>query len=240
MADKKKNNHIHHRKRMREEFSQNGFKGWQKHRVLEYLMFQAIPVKDTNDMAHELIEKCGGFTNVFYADKNEIMEVDGVGPKTAEYLSMLGEFVRYYNNVIYDKDSFVLDSNTSEQYFRDLFAGHNRECFFIICLDPQSRILNCERVFEGSFESMDVDIAKIMRIAVRCDASHVVLAHNHPSGIAKPSNADIVSTQAVERALLMGGVKLLDHIIVADGKCVSMSNENLLLGKPSTKIIKGK
>ena len=240
MADKKKNNHVKHRKRMKEEFSKSGFKGWQKHRVLEYLLFQTIPVKDTNDMAHNLINKCGGFTNVFYADKKEIMEVDGVGPKTAEYLSMIGEFIRYYNNVIYDKDSFVLDSNTSEQYFRDLFAGHSRESFYIICLDPQSRILNCECVFEGSFESMDVDITKIMRIAVRCEASHVVLAHNHPSGIAKPSNADIVSTQAVERALPMGGVKLLDHIIFADGKCVSMSNEKMLLNTFSGNIIKGK
>ena len=239
MAEKK-NNHLHHRQRMRQEFGKKGFDGWPKHRVLEYLMFQTIPVADTNDMAHDLIRKCGGFINVFYADKKEIMEVDGVGTKTAEYLSMLGEFVKYYNNVIYDKDSFVLDSNTSEQYFRNLFAEHSRECFFIICLDPQGHILNSERIFEGSFESMDVDISRIMRIAVKCNAASVVLAHNHPSGIAKASQADIVSTQAVERALLMGGISLLDHIIFADGKCVSMRNEKLLLGASSGGFTKGK
>ncbi|MGN0106568.1 MAG: RadC family protein [Hominilimicola sp.] len=239
MADKK-NNHLHHRQRMREEFAQTGFKGWPKHKVLEYLMYYTIPVADTNDMAHDLIRKSGGFTNVFHASKEELKDVDGVGEKTAGYLRMLGEFVKYYNNVIYDKDTFVLDSNTSEQYFRDLFAGHSRECFFIICLDPQNHILNSERISEGSFESMDIDVSRIMRIAVKCNAASVVMAHNHPSGIAKASQADIVSTQAVERALLMGGISLLDHIIFADGKCVSMRNEKLLLGALSGGIIKEK
>ncbi len=239
MADND-NIHLHHRKRMREEFSRTGFKGWQKHRVLEYLMFHTIPVADTNKLAHNLINEFGGFENVFSADKNELTEIDGVGPKTAEYLCMLGEFVRYFNEVKYNKESYVLDTETSGEYFRDLFADESRECFYVICLDPQSHILNRRRISEGSFESMDIDVSRIMRIAVKCNAASVVLAHNHPSGIAKASQADIVSTQAVERALLMGGISLLDHIIFADGKCVSMRNEKLLLGASSGGAVKGK
>lgn len=221
----KKNNHAGHRARMRETFKKNGFDGWQMHQVLEYLLFEVIPRADTNDMAHELINNCGGFSNVFHASQKQLKGVDGVGDKTAEYIHMLGEFVKYYNTVKYNRKSFVLDSETCENYMLDLFEGKSRECFFMICLDPQYHILNSEQVFEGSFESMDVDIAKIIRIAIKSEAKYVVFAHNHPSGIALASNADIVSTKAVERALYLSGVTLLDHIIVADGKCLSMRAE---------------
>lgn len=218
----KTNNHKGHRKRMREDFSKTGFDTWQKHKVLEYLLYYTIPVADTNDTAHDLIRKCGSFEKVFKTQKKRLMEVNGVGEKTADYLMMLGEFVKFYNKVRYDTDTFTLNSDNSEGYLLNLFDGKQRECFFMICLDSQNHILHQEMIFEGSFESMEVDISKIIRTAVKNEASYVVFAHNHPSGIAIPSNADIVSTQAIERTLHMSGIKLLDHIIVANGKCTSM------------------
>lgn len=217
-----KNNHRGHRERMREDFAKGGFSSWQKHKVLEYLLYYTIPVADTNNMAHELIKRCGGFSNVFRAEKKTLMEVDGIGEKTAEYLVALGDFVRYYNNVKYDKDVLTLNSENCEEYLLNLFDGKIRECCFMICLDTQNKILEKDMIFEGSFESVDIDMPKIARMAVKAEAPYVVFAHNHPSGIAKPSNADIVSTKLIERTLRMLGVNLLDHIIVAGGKCVSM------------------
>ena len=79
-----------------------------------------------------------------------------------------------------------------------------------------------EMLFEGSFESVELDVAKVLRSAVKSDASQVVFTHNHPSGILKPSNADLVTTQALEHTLFFAGIKMLDHIIVADGKCMSI------------------
>lgn len=223
MADK--NIHKGHRERMRQDFRVDGFKDWHGHKVLEYLLHYVKPRVDTNETAHQLISKCGGFADVFRASKENLTDVVGVGEETAEYIHMLGEFVKYYNGVRFDADRLVLDSESCEGYLLNLFDGKQREYFYMICLDAQNRILYSEIIFEGSFDSMDVDITKIVRIAVKCDASYVVLAHNHPSGIAKASNADIVSTQTVERALQMAGIRLLDHIIVASGKCISMREE---------------
>ena len=218
----KKNNHLGHRKRMREDFSKSGFSNWQPHIVLEYLLFYSIPVADTNNLAHEIIKGCGGFVNVFNTPKERLLKVQGVGEKTADYICMLGEFLQYYNRVKYDTDTLELNSKTCENYMLSLFENESSESLYMICLDAQNHILKKKRVAEGSFESMDIDIPTIMRTAINSEAAYVVLAHNHPSGIAEPSHADIVSTQVLERTLHMGGVKLLDHIIVAGRKCVSM------------------
>ena len=197
------NNHKGHRKRMREDFEKGGFKTWQKHKVLEYLLYNVIPVADTNDIAHNLIKECGGFVNVFHTSKKRLMSIYGVGEK---------------NNT----DVFVLNSETSENYLCNLFDGKSRECCYMICLDPKNRIINQEMLFEGSFESVELDVAKVLRSAVKSEASQVVFTHNHPSGILKPSNADLVTTQALEHTLFFAGIKMLDHIIVADGKCMSI------------------
>lgn len=225
MAEKKRNVHAGHRKRMRADFELDGFKNWHEHKVLEYLLHRVIRRADTNETAHNLIGGCGGFAEVFRASKEKLTDIIGVGEETAEYIHMLGEFVKYYNGVRYDVNRITLDETTCSDYLLNLFDGLERENFYMICLDAQNRIIYKRRIFEGSFDSMDIDITQIVRLAVKCDASFVVLAHNHPSGIAKASNADIVSTQAVERALVMAGIRLLDHIIVADGKCVSIKTE---------------
>lgn len=227
MAEGKKNLHAGHRERMREDFRNGGFKNWHEHKVLEFLLQRVIPRADTNEMAHLLINECGGFAEVFRAPKEKLTDVMGVGGETAFYIQELGEFVRYYNGVRFDINRMTLDGETCADYLLNLFDGLERENFFMICLDAQSRILYKRRIFEGNFESLDVDITQIVRLAVKCDASFVVLAHNHPSGIAKASNADIVSTKAIERALTLAGIRLLDHIVVANGKCVSIKNEYL-------------
>ena len=220
-----KNLHAGHRKRMREEFEENGFRNWHSHNVLEYILFRVIPRFDTNETAHRLIDECGGFADVFRASREKLTEIHGVGDETAAYIQMLGEFVRYYNSVRYDAGRLELGSENCEEYLLNLFDGKEREYFYMICLDSKNRILYKKLINEGGMDSMDIDITRIVRIAVKCDASYVVLAHNHPSGIAAASNADIISTQTIERALKMAGINLLDHIIVAGGKCVSMRED---------------
>lgn len=216
------NSHKGHRKRMREDFYKQGFENWHKHKVLEYLLYYTIPVADTNELAHKLIKGCGGFTNIFSATKQQLLEINGVGEKTADYLVMLGEFMNYYNSVKYDVDALVLDREIAKKHIINLFSKAKRECLYVICLDPKSRILKEKCILQGSFDSMDVDVHKIMQTVIKSDASHVVLAHNHPSGELNPSRADIVTTEALERLLYTSGVKLLDHIIVGDGECASM------------------
>ncbi len=225
---KKENVHKGHRKRMREDFEVVSFDIWHEHEVLEYVLQKAIPRVDTNKTAHELINECGGFANVFRASKKQLTNVYGVGEKAAEYLHMLGEFVHYYNRRRFDLNRAVLDSETCQEYMLDMFDGKEREHFYVICLDSNNRVISKAEKSEGGFDSVDIDVPKIVRFAVMNDAPKIVLAHNHPSGILKASNADIVSTQTISRVLLMCGITLVDHIIVAGGKCMSMRSEGLL------------
>ncbi len=223
------NIHERHRERLRAEFANGGFKDWHEHKTLEYILQYSRPRVDTNEIAHNLINACGGFAEVFKASDEVLMSVDGVGSKTVEYIHMLGEFVRYYNGVRFEANRLELNSESCCEYLLNLFDGKSREYFYMICLDSRSRILYCGALFEGGFDNMDVDTSKIVRTAVLYDAAYVVFAHNHPSGIAKPSNNDIITTHVIERALKYVNVEVRDHIIIALGKCSSMFNEGLLL-----------
>lgn len=231
------NDNVHkgHRARMKDKFGKSDFKGWEPHQVLEYILHLCIPRVDTNETAHNLINQFGGFANVFKVSKEQLCKVEGVGKVTADFIYTLGHFVRYYNEVRFKMKRFVLDSESCEQYMINLFDGLEREHFFIICLNARNEVIFQEDIFEGSFDSIDIDLPRILRIAVKNDASYVVMAHNHPSGIAIASDADIVSTSTIMKALNMCNIKLLDHIIVADGKCVSVRNEMLERGLIYTK-----
>jgi len=225
---KKKNLHAGHRKRMREEYEAKGFEDKPEHIVLEYMLNLALPRVNTNDIAHELINKCGGFANVFRASKKQLTDVYGVGDKVAEYLQMLGEFVHYYNGKRFEINRKTLDSSNCEQYLLDIFDGKSREHFYVICLDSNNRVISKADMSQGTFDRIDINVQEIVRYALTCDAAYVVLAHNHPSGILEASNADVVSTQSIQRILQICDIKLYDHIIVANGKCKSMRNAGLL------------
>ena len=232
MADE--NVHAGHRERMRKKFNRNGFKGWEAHEVLEYILYYSIPRGNTNPTAHRVIKKCGGFTKVFNAPDEILLDVEDLGKKSVSLLRMLGEFVKYYNDARFVKSGRELNSDTCEPYLLNLFHGKNYECLYMICLDARSRIIYEEMLSDGGVDSIEANITKIVRTAVRSEAPYVVLAHNHPSEVAKASQADIISTNTIERALRLSGAELIDHIIVAGGKCHSMLNAGELLRSKET------
>lgn len=214
--------HKNHRKRLRREFENAGLMRWQEHVVLEFLLFYAIPRRNTNDIAHSLIERCGGFLNVFSASKEQLMSVKGVGESAADYITALGELIKYINCKKFSDDVFVLNSDRCEKYLINLFDGEKEERFYMICLDTRNRIIYQDVLFEGGFESIELDSVKVARKAVACGAACVVFAHNHPSGVARPSYADIEATRVLEAKLKVVGIGVIDHMIVAGGKCASM------------------
>ena len=115
-------------------------------------------------------------------------------------------------------------------YFRALFAAQAREVFYQACLDGKGKLLNLYRISEGDVSSVTLNIRTIAENAIRANAVQVVLAHNHPSGIALPSEDDIATTEQAQKALGTIGVRLADHIIVADGDFVSMADSGYLEG----------
>lgn len=216
------NIHAGHRDRMRKRFKENGFSGWEEHEVIEYMLYRIHRRANTNPIAHELIKKCGGFSQVWSASELVLKKTDFVGDKCAEYLFELGEFVNYCNKKHNVKDRMSLNFKNTEQYLEALFKGKTIEYFYMICLNSKMEVLDEKILFKGSFESTEINMNEIIRYAVEINAASVVLAHNHPSGILIASDADISATKIIAAALRMIKVKVAEHFIVTDDGCIGI------------------
>lgn len=228
MSTEKKNVHVGHRKRMKKEFLARGLEGWPDHRVLEMLLFYAIPQGDVNPLAHALIDKFGSLSGVFHATYDQLLAVKGVGENTAALILLIPALGGRYLQARADLKGVY---NTTWQ-FKDLlepeFFGARNERVYLVCLDGKLKLLAVRKIGEGIADSVSITTRKVMETALACNASVVVLAHNHVSGIATPSGEDIVTTQQLARSLRQVGILLYDHFVVADGDMVSMRESGYL------------
>lgn len=216
--------HTGHRQRVKERFLTEGLDHFSDIQVLELLLFYAIPQKDTNPIAHALLNKFGSLPQVLEAPVEELEKVPGVGRSAAILLSLATAVGRYYM-VERGKESLELKTiDACCDYLQNFFIGRRRELVYLLCLDAKRRVLACREVGEGSVNSANVPIRRIVEMALAANATTVILAHNHPSGIALPSAEDIATTRRLAAALATVEIILADHIIVADGDYVSLAS----------------
>ncbi len=220
--------HDGHRARRKRLFRENGLDAFADHEVLELLLFYAIPRADVNPVAHRLIDRFGSLDAVFSAPPEELEAVEGVGENAATLLSlMLPAARRAY--MTSQKGGVALGSTERlGHYFCKLFFGIRQEAFYEVCLDAKGKLLHCYKVADGSVDAVTLNVRCIVENALRCHASAVALAHNHPSGVALPSPDDNATTLMVYDALRTVGIELVDHIIVADDDFVSLRENGLL------------
>ncbi len=211
----KKYEHAGHRQRLRDKLLQDGFENRSEDIILEYMLFYAIPRADTHDLANRLLTECGTLKGVLSAPTKVLKDIDGMGDSSAAFIKSLNEFVHYYNNIRTNGKVYLTPALT-ETYFSELFKTHRRECLYMVCIDARRAVISKDLISEGAFDSSELDIGRIVRIAVRNDAAGVVLAHNHPGGSLEPSGADIIATQMAKNALRLVGVALEEHVIVTD------------------------
>ncbi|MDD4850768.1 MAG: JAB domain-containing protein [Gemmiger sp.] len=214
--------HANHRDRMRERVRTAGLESLAEHEALEYLLFYAIPRQDTNPIAHRLIEHFGNFCNVLEADEEELAKVEGVGPAAARMLHAMLGFSRYYALKKRAKRPSLQKTPAAIQYVEPLFLGLNMEVMYLIALDEKFVPLRDIKITEGIPNRVQADLSRMARAAVAAGCTCAILAHNHPHGLAVPSQIDFATTVTVARTLGLLGIDLLDHIIVADGDSVSM------------------
>lgn len=220
--------HEGHRRRLKERFLKEGLDSFEKHQVLELLLFFSIPRKDTNEIAHELLNKYGSLSGVFEADPKDLANTPGIGESSALLLALIPDLSRrYFNDKWRDKPE--LNSSTKAgQYAVTLFSGRPYEVFYIICLDAQNRVNYAQVVHEGTINEAPVYPRLIVEAALRHKANSVILAHNHPGGSLNPSRADIEATNRIKTALEAISISVVDHIIVCGGKYVSFAERGLL------------
>ena len=220
--------HDGHRQRNKEQFRMHGLDAFADHEVLELLLYYAIPRRDTNPVAHRLMERFGSLDGVFSATVEELEEVEGMGKNAATLLALWMPLYRRVRTKPTAKEVILNSTEQAGRYFMDLFFGMRREELYEACLDAKGKLLACCRIAEGSVDAVNINTRRLVENALKCGASAVILAHNHPSGIALPSPDDNTTTLALWDALRAVGIPLIDHIIVADEDYVSLRDNGLL------------
>lgn len=215
--------HNGHRERMRRRFLEGGLSGFADHEILELLLFYAIPQGDVNPLAHALMDRFGSLSGVLSAPIELLTQVKGVGERTAVLLHLVPLAAQKARLAEMKKELILNTRENVGAYLLELFSRERNEAVYEICLDAKGKLLVCRRLGEGSSSAVNLDIRKIVEIAILYSASSVILAHNHPSGIALPSQDDQTATDQAAAALRAIDVRLEDHIIVADHDFVSFS-----------------
>lgn len=219
--------HDGHRQRLIQRFLEEDLDNFEPHNVLELLLFYAIPRKDTNELAHVLMDTFGSLKGVFDAPYEELIKVTGIGPNTAALLKLVPSLTRtYYSS---DARRIILDtSEKSGEYFLPYYIGQTEEVVRLACLDAGGKVISNQILHRGSANAAEVNIRKIVNIALRNNAMGVILAHNHPGGLPLPSEEDVATTKSIREALMPMGILLMDHIIVAGQDYVSMARSGII------------
>lgn len=215
--------HEGHRQRVKEKFLSNGLDNFNDHQVLEMLLFYAVPRRDTNELAHKLINKFGSFSAVLDAPTNVLIDC-GLSQNAAVLLKLIPPISSLYiNDKFSNEHKIITDDNIGDRIIPN-FISAEEEQVLLLLLDAKGKELYCGIISKGSVNASEIYTRKIIQLAVKYNASGAILAHNHPSGIPLPSKNDIKATITLKKALLSINVRLMDHLIVADNEYLSLAS----------------
>ena len=220
--------HDGHHDRMRERIETNGISSLQSHEILEYLLYAFIPRKNTNDIAHALINKFGSISGVLNADEKALLEVDGMTKNAALFLASLPEIFRAYLKDLDAEKLNLSGRGVIRNYIGSELYGLPYEQIVAVALDSKDRFIACERIAKGNGSSVIVNVREIVSFAMKHNAVAIVIAHNHPSGTINPSQADIDLTVEAYNTLSKIGVTLQDHFIFSGSKFYSFTDSGRL------------
>lgn len=199
-----------------------------EHEVLELLLFGAIARKNTNPLAHDLINKFGSFKGVLDADIRDLLKVKGVGEDTASYLALFPLLFEYYNKNKWGDRPQLVNSAACGLYVVDNIGNKNDEVFMLICLDTQRKVISTPMFIDGGRNETGLDLRKIVEETIKNKAVSIILSHNHPSGSLIPSHNDILATQEIIKILEPMNIMVIDHIIAAGDKYISFTEKGII------------
>jgi len=200
---------------MRDRALNEGFSSFADHELLEYLLFHTVPRVDTNPTAHALLQEFGSIKAILEASDDELCRVSGVGEKSALMFSLMIEFLRRYEAEFYRKQPTYCAMSDVVQYLHPKFYGINVERLYLMMFNNRMNLIDCVMLSEGNVNCTEASIRKITELVLNKRVSSVLLAHNHPDGLAVPSSEDIHLTDVLNSHLGMLGIVLVEHIIFA-------------------------
>lgn len=221
--------HDEHRQRLDKKVRDYGLDALEKHEQLEYILYAVIPRGDTNQIAHDLLDKFYTLDGVLRAEPKELQEIEGVGYRTAMFLSTLTEILGAVERSVEVDKRPVLDSQDKiKKFVKTYFYAKLDEAFYILSLTAQKRLASVSKISEGDEGETPAYIKKVAKKAVMNDARHVILVHNHPCGNVNPSISDVrISNQFLVNFEALG-IEFLDSIIVSGKQCCSLKEKEFL------------
>lgn len=221
--------YIGHRQRLKRRFEQTGFHGFHDYEVLEFLLYFALPRKDTKKIAKKLLERFGNIIGVLHADRKEIEKIKGIGPHAAFFLEAMGAMIGFYfderarqGDIQFNKIEQLVD------YFRATIGGRPNEVIRILYLNSKNNLIYEENLSEGTVSETVAFPRRIVEGALKYRATSVIISHNHPGGLPEPSENDDMITQQVKSALRTVNISLQEHLIVAQEGYFSYRSHGLL------------
>ena len=217
-----KNLHEGHRNRLKTRFLNNGLESFEDHNILEMLLFYSIPRKDTNNIAHELIQHFGSLKAVFDADFEELIKVNGISENSATLIKMIPAISRAYLKNKSNKRPVLDNLNAVKEFLYHTYYGETKEVVYLLLLNNKLELISLERVHDGSVNSAQIELRKLVDLIIKKNASSVILAHNHPDGFPSPSYEDIQTTADLISTLNLIDIQIIEHFVVTENACVGI------------------
>lgn len=222
------NMHEGHRERMMTRLREQGADSFESHELLEMMLYSSCKRADTNPVAHRLISRFGSLSGVFGASEEELMEVEGVGPATAQMITVLCANISRMLAESVQKGEQLSGSGAVKEYCAGLFRFADTEQVRMLYLDSEYRFVSQGIISTGSVEQVKPDMLRIIEQAAQKRCPIVILTHNHPKGSELPSNEDKILTRNLFNLLERAGIYLADHIIIGMHGSLSMRENGML------------
>lgn len=228
--DKEKPHYLGHRQRLRERFLKSGLEGFADHETVELLLTLAIPRTDVKQPAKELIKRFGSLRGILDAPTDKLSAVPGIGGVAPVALQIIKAAATLYLEQNIEKVQSFTDQEQLEKFWRMKIGGNAVEQFAVAYLDSAYHLIadGAKIHWEGTIDRTAVYPREIIEEALKRKASAIVLAHNHPNGVMRPSEEDKIITQTIVLAAEAVNISVLDHLIVSTDAVFSFRRNMLL------------
>lgn len=210
-----------HRKRLRERFLQSGFDGFLDYEIIELLLTFGTPMKDCKQMSKDAMNKFKTLSGVINANSDELKQISGIGDANSIYIKIIKELNKRLSKENASQNVSLDSPETIFNFLKEKIGSEKKEYFIIMFIDSKNKLI-IDDVSVGILNASLVHPREVFKKAILNNASHVVVAHNHPSGDPNPSNEDIDTTNRLIDAGKILGISVIDHIVVCENSYISL------------------
>ena len=214
--------------RPREKLLQRGAAALSDAELLAIFLRTGVVGKSAVDLARDLVARFGSLTGLFAAGEAEFCDIHGMGQAKFVQLQAVVEMARRALQEEMRSGDALNSPRAVREYLQLLLRARQQEVFMAIFLDAQHRVIASEELFQGTLTQTSVYPREVVKRALHHNAAALIFAHNHPSGVAEPSQSDQLLTDALKQAMQLVDVRVLDHFIVAGAGCLSFAEKGLL------------